>query len=130
MPYIGSSIATNYGSTIRDNFTGDGSATAFTLSRNATSENDLEVFIGNVRQQPGSAYTVSANTLTFTGTPANGEVIYVVHQGGALQTVKAPVDHGSRDFRLSGDGQKISFGVDNDVTMTHVTDSGLSLIHI
>ena len=36
MPYIGSSIATNYGSTIRDNFTGDGSATAFTLSRNAT----------------------------------------------------------------------------------------------
>jgi hypothetical protein len=126
MPYIGSSIATNYGSTIRDNFTGDGSATAFTLSRNATSENDLEVFIGNVRQQPGSAYTVSANTLTFTGTPANGEVIYVVHQGGALQTVKAPVDHGSRDFRLSGDGQKISFGVDNDVTMTHVTDSGIA----
>ena len=126
MPYIGSSIATNYGSTIRDNFTGDGSATAFTLSRNATSENDLEVFVGNVRQQPGSAYTVSANTLTFTGTPANGEVIYVVHQGGALQTVKAPVDHGSRDFRLSGDGQKISFGVDNDVTMTHVTDSGIA----
>ena len=126
MPYIGSSIATNYGSTIRDNFTGDGSATAFTLSRNATSENDLEVFIGNVRQQPGSAYTVSANTLTFTGTPANGEVIYVVHQGGALQTVRAPVDHGSRDFRLSGDGQKISFGVDNDVTMTHVTDSGIA----
>mgnify|MGYP001237445457 CR=1 FL=1 len=126
MPYIGSSIATNYGSTIRDNFTGDGSATAFTLSRNATTENDLEVFIGNVRQQPGSAYTVSANTLTFTGTPANGEVIYVVHQGGALQTVRAPVDHGSRDFRLSGDGQKISFGVDNDVTMTHVTDSGIA----
>ena len=126
MPYIGSSIATNYGSTIRDNFTGDGSATAFTLSRNATSENDLEVFVGNVRQQPGSAYTVSTNTLAFTGTPANGEVIYVVHQGGALQTVRAPVDHGSRDFRLSGDGQKISFGVDNDVTMTHVTDSGIA----
>ena len=126
MPYIGSSIATNYGSTIRDNFTGDGSATAFTLSRNATTENDLEVFIGNVRQQPGSAYTVSGSTLTFTGTPANGEVIYVVHQGGALQTVRAPVDHGSRDFRLSGDGQKISFGVDNDVTMTHVTDSGIA----
>jgi hypothetical protein len=126
MPYIGTQMATNYSTTLRDNFTGDGIATAFTLSRNATSENDLEVFIGNVRQQPGSAYTVSANTLTFTGTPANGEVIYVVHQGGALQTVRAPVDHGSRDFRLSGDGQKISFGVDSDVTMTHVTDSGIA----
>lgn len=126
MPYIGTQMATNYSTTLRDNFTGDGSATAFTLSRNATSENDLEVFVGNVRQQPGSAYTVSANTLTFTGTPANGEVIYVVHQGGALQTVRAPVDHGSRDFRLSGDGQKISFGVDSDVTMTHVTDSGIA----
>jgi len=56
MPYIGTQMATNYSTTLRDNFTGDGSATAFTLSRNATSENDLEVFIGNVRQQIGRAH--------------------------------------------------------------------------
>jgi hypothetical protein len=81
-------------------FTGDGSTTSYTLSRNAVNAFDLEVFIGNVRQEPESAYTVSGATLAFTGTPANGEVIYVVHQAGALQTVKAPVDHGARDFSI------------------------------
>ena len=127
MPYIGTSVATNFASTIRDNFTGDGSTTSFTLSRNAASENDLEVFVGNVRQQPGSAYTVSTNTLSFTGTPANGEVIYVVHQAGALQTVRAGTDFGARDLQFSGDSQKITFGVDSDVTLTHVPDSGLAI---
>ena len=71
MPYIGTQAATTFASTIRDTFTGDGSTTDFTLSRNAVSENDLEVFVGNVRQQPASAYTVSASTLSFTGPPAN-----------------------------------------------------------
>jgi hypothetical protein len=74
MPYVGTGLVSNFASTFRDNFTGDGSTTSFTLSRNAHHENDLEVFVGNVRQQPGSAYTVSGTTLAFTGTPANGEV--------------------------------------------------------
>ncbi len=126
MPYVGTSLATNYASTVRDSFTGDGSATSFTLSRNAHHENDLEVFVGNVRQQPGSAYTVSGTTLAFTGTPANGEVIYVVHQAGALQTIKAGSDHGARDFNITGDANKITFGIDKEITVTHVADSGLA----
>ena len=127
MPYIGTSVATNFASTIRDNFTGDGSTTSFTLSRNAASENDLEVFVGNVRQQPGDAYTVSNNTLAFTGTPANGEVIYVIHQAGALQTVRAGTDFGARDLQFSGDSQKITFGIDSDVELTHVHNSGFAI---
>ena len=127
MPYIGTSLVGNFASTFRDEFTGDGSNTNFTLSRNAHHENDLEVFVGNVRQQPGDAYTVSGTTLAFTGTPANGEVIYVVHQAGALQTVQAPTDHGARDFNITGDANKITFGDDSEITMTHVADSGLAL---
>ena len=131
MPYIGTQAASTFASTIRDTFTGDGSATDFTLSRNATSVNDLEVFVGNVRQQPASAYTVSGNTLAFTGTPANGEVIYVIHQAGALQTVKADSDFGSRDFQITGnismtkDSAVLSMGVDSDVLITHDPDDGL-----
>jgi hypothetical protein len=131
MPYIGTQAASTFASTIRDTFTGDGSTTDFTLSRNAVSVNDLEVFVGNVRQQPASAYTVSANTLAFTGTPANGEVIYVIHQAGALQTVKADSDFGSRDFTITGnismtkDSAVLSMGVDSDVTITHDPDDGL-----
>ena len=131
MPYIGTQAASTFASTIRDTFTGDGSTTDFTLSRNAVSENDLEVFVGNVRQQPASAYTVSSNTLAFTGTPANGEVIYVIHQAGALQTVRADSDFGSRDFTITGnismtkDSAVLSMGVDSDVTITHDPDDGL-----
>ena len=131
MPYIGTSQATNFASTIRDNFTGDGSTTDFTLSRNATTVNDLEVFVGNVRQQPVSAYNVSGSTLSFTGTPANGEVIYVVHQGGALQTIRADPDFGSRDFQITGnismtkDSAVLSMGADSDVLITHDPDDGL-----
>ena len=131
MPYIGTQAASTFASTIRDTFTGDGSATDFTLSRNATSVNDLEVFVGNVRQQPASAYTVSGNTLAFTGTPANGEVIYVIHQAGALQTVKADPDFGTRDFQITGnismtkDSAVLSMGVDSDVLITHDPDDGL-----
>ena len=40
MPYIGTSLSTNFASTLRDEFTGDGSNTNFTLSRNAHHEND------------------------------------------------------------------------------------------
>jgi len=43
------------------------SATAsYTLSRSVSSENEIELFINNVRQQPGSsyAYTASGTTLT------------------------------------------------------------------
>ena len=131
MPYIGTRAASNFASTIRDNFTGDGSTTDFTLSRNAVSVNDLEVFVGNVRQQPASAYTVSGNTLAFTGTPANGEVIYVIHQAGALQTVKADPDFGTRNFQITGnismtkDSAVLSMGADSDVLITHDPDDGL-----
>ena len=131
MPYIGTRAASNFASTIRDNFTGDGSTTDFTLSRNAVSVNDLEVFVGNVRQQPSSAYTVSGATLSFTGTPANGEVIYVVHQAGALQTVKADPDFGTRNFQITGnismtkDSAVLSMGADSDVLITHDPDDGL-----
>mgnify|MGYP005822063131 CR=1 FL=1 len=131
MPYVGTSLVNNFQAAIRDNFTGDGSATDFTLSRNATSVNDIEVFVGNVRQQPAVAYTVSGSTLAFTGTPANGEVIYVIHQAGALQTIKANPDFGSRNFQITGninmtkDSAVLSMGVDSDVTITHDPDDGL-----
>jgi len=81
-----SSVFTGTGS--KDLFDGDGSTTAFTLSRAVTLTTDIEVFVGNVRQEPSVAYTVSGVTLTFTGTPASGTGnIYVVHQNSNLGSV-------------------------------------------
>ena len=57
MPYIGARPVVEF-STIpsKDSFTGDGSTTTFDLATAvATSgENALEVFVNNVRQEPGS----------------------------------------------------------------------------
>jgi hypothetical protein len=47
----------NRGLTRKDTFTGDGSTTTFDLTTaipNVT-ENDIEVFVDNVRQEPGSS---------------------------------------------------------------------------
>ena len=134
MAYIGTDLGFGGGfvTTVKDTFAGDGSATNFTLSRAVTSELDLEVFVGNVRQNPLVAYTVSGTTLAFTGTPANGEVIYAVHQAGALSTLSPNAFLGAKDFSISGnlslikDSAVLNFGVDSDITLTHAADTGLT----
>ena len=71
----------------------NGSTTVFTLNKAVASENDLEVFVGNVRQEPGSgkAYTASGTTLTFTEAPAAGLNVYVNYKGQA-QITSTPLD--------------------------------------
>jgi len=89
MAYFGvqpSSVFT--GSGAKNVFNGDGSTTAFTMSQAVLETTNIEVFVGNVRQEPSVAYTVSGFTLTFTGTPASGTGnIYVVHQNSNSDTV-------------------------------------------
>ena len=84
----------NRGLTRKDTFTGDGSTVTFDLATaipNVT-ENDIEVFVDNVRQEPGSgdAYTLgfdgSSNfkRITFTAAPEASAEIYVL--SGSAQT--------------------------------------------
>ena len=93
MAYVGTPIDTTntFQSLTGDRFDGDGSAVAFTLSTAPASTLDIEVFVGNVRQDPNSAYTVSGTTLTFTGAPPSGtNNIYVVHQAKSVGTIDPP----------------------------------------
>ena len=62
--------------TLVENFDGDGSTTAFTIST-ATTTNALLVTLNGVLQEPTTAYTVSSTTLTFTEAPATGDKIIV-----------------------------------------------------
>lgn len=57
-------------------FTGDGSTTAFTLS-SSPNENLTNVFLSGVYQSK-SNYSISGNTLTFTTAPPNGLAIEVM----------------------------------------------------
>ena len=93
MAYVGNPIDTTntFQSLVGKRFSGDGSTTAFTLDVAPSSTLDIEVFVGNVRQDPNSAYTLSGTTLTFTGAPPSGtNNIYVVHQAKSVGTIDVP----------------------------------------
>jgi len=81
MPYLGSTPNASFSSRTKQDFTANGSTTAFTLSSAVASPNDIEVFVGNVRQEPTDAYTVNGTTLTMSEAPANGMNFYVVFKG-------------------------------------------------
>ncbi len=89
MAYIGNIPALQYITHAKQTFTADSSAVAFTLSQPVANENELEVFVNNVRQEPGSgkAYTASGTTLTMSEAPTTGDSFYCIYQGKATQTV-------------------------------------------
>ena len=78
MPYLGSTPNASFSTRTKQDFTANGSTTAFTLSSAVASANDIEVFVGNVRQEPTDAYTVNGTTLTMSEAPATGMNFYVV----------------------------------------------------
>jgi len=95
MAFIGTPLDTRntFQSLQGKRFNGDGSETDFTLDVAPSSVLDIEVFVGNVRQDPNSAYTLSGTTLTFTGAPPSGtNNIYVVHQAKSVGTINAPAN--------------------------------------
>jgi hypothetical protein len=73
-----------------DYFSGNGSTTAFTLSRPVASVAQVQVTIDNVAQNPSSAYTVSSNTITFTSAPLSGTNNIYVYYTSPITQVIAP----------------------------------------
>jgi len=81
MPYLGSTPNASFSTRTKQDFTANGSTKAFTLSSAVASANDIEVFVGNVRQEPTDAYTVNGTTLTMSEAPETGLNFYVVFKG-------------------------------------------------
>ena len=67
MAYIGNTVQNQGFTPAIDYFSGNGVTVTFTLSRPVVSVAQMIVSIDNVVQNPSSAYTVSGNTITFTG---------------------------------------------------------------
>ena len=126
MPYIGNTTPNNFVSVVKDTFSGNGSATAFTLSKTATT-NGVAVYVENVRQIPTTAYAVSGTTLTFTGAPVSGtNNIYVMHHNAPASTVTHPAAQPltatsgtfTSDVSL-GDSDKLILGAGSDLQLYH-----------
>ena len=123
MSYIGQGLpADTFQGFVTDSFTGDGSATTFTLSKEPFSEDTLIVVINNVIQKPTTNFTVSGTTLTIVGTAvASGDVIYAIHMGGPL-----PIG-GASELDLNGASDKLILDADGDTTISADTDDEINI---
>lgn len=90
MAYVGNTNTTQAFTPAIDYFSGNGSTTAFTLSRPVASVAQVQVVVNNVAQNPSSAYTVSGNTITFTSAPLSGTNNIYVYYTSPITQVIAP----------------------------------------
>ena len=89
MPYIGNQFNDNFSSLAKQTITGNGGVN-YTLTTPVANENEIEVYVNNVRQNPGVAYTVTDTALTMGGNVASSDSFYVIYQGKAVQTTQPP----------------------------------------
>jgi hypothetical protein len=64
----------------KDSFTGDGVTTNYTLSYTPPDQNSILVFVGNVQQNPGDAFTLSGAVITFANPPPATYSVVVFHK--------------------------------------------------
>jgi hypothetical protein len=108
----------------KDSFTGDGSTTTFDMNAEVPSASlfALEVYINNVRQEPGTgkAFTLGVDgsgdlkRITFTAAPASGAAIYVINDKTNASIV-APLQN---DLN----GTELILDADGDTSITADTD--------
>ena len=121
MPFLGKTPAQGFvNSVTKDDFTPNGTTTAFTLSKSPATVNEIEVYVGNVRQEPTDAYSVSGTTLTMTEAPATGTNFYVMHIGGTTQS-STTLPGGSTVPGAFSVGAFTSTGIDDNATSTAIT---------
>ena len=150
MAYLGAGPnPVNRGLIRKDTFTGDGSTTTFDLTTaipNVT-ENDIQVFVDNVRQEPGSsdAFTLgfdgSSNfkRITFTAAPANAAEIYVLSGSQSTNLISVSddsitnikiIDSAVSRAKIAADavdGTKIA---DDAIDSEHITDGSVDNVHL
>ena len=124
MAYIGQEPVNTFSPVpSKDSFTGDGSTTTFDLQNPVVNggENALEVFVNNVRQEPGSgkAFTLGVDgsneikRITFTAAPASGATIYVINDKTSNVSTVSPTDL---------NGVELILDLDADTSITADTD--------
>ena len=131
MAYIGAQPQKTLTKVTSQSFNGTGSQTAFTLNRAVNSGEELEVFVGNVQQEPGpsKSYTATGTTLTFSSAPPTGTGnVYVIYRGLAEVTTRLEVDPTSTVTAAAfvGDGS----GLTNAGGGEYLGDSGGGLADI
>jgi hypothetical protein len=94
-----------------------------TLTHAVSKEEDIDLYINNVKQEPTTAYTVADTVVTLTGDVVASDDIYVVYNSLALQTVVPP--DGSVTSAKLASGAVTSAKLDTNIAVTGtLTTSG------
>jgi hypothetical protein len=101
---------------------GDGSTVAFILTEIA-SQSSILVSINGVGQLPGTAYTVTGNTLTFTQAPASTDIIDIRYLSAALSHSQIYNASGNAYIEVQ-DAGNIVFTT-NSTTVATLTQAGV-----
>ena len=136
MPYIGRSTEA-FG--VRSRFTFLASADGTSVSGNDVNGLPLsftdgayvDVFLNGVKLKAGTDYvTTTANTISsLAALSANDEIEVVVFDVFSLADMVSSANGGNffNQVNFKTDSAVVAFGADNDVTLTHVADTGLKL---
>ena len=126
MAYIGPLPAETFTSFATQEFS-TSATTSYTLDHPVTNENELALFINNVRQQPGSgkAYTARGTALTLSAATASTDTMYAVFLGRALQTVN-PADASVGTAQLAADAVTEAKIADDAVESEHLNNNIIS----
>jgi len=114
MSYIGKEPV--YGAFEKQNITGDGSNSQFTLNHPVASASSILVSMGGVIQEPETAYTISFVSgepkITFSFTPTNGTKIFIIYLGRqALTQSAASLTADPTVDSFTGDGSDTTFSL-------------------
>lgn len=123
MPFIGKNPTSGFATIVKDDFTGNGSTTVFTLSKQVATVTDIAVYVGNVRQEPTDAYTVNGTTLTMSAAPATGVNFYVLHIAGTIESSVVPPDGSIGTAKLVNNAVTTAKIADNAVTSDKISDT-------
>ncbi len=124
MPYLGNEAADRFVSQPAvDQFSGDGSTTAFTLSFPVTSDQDILVSVDGVVQDVAAYAVSSGTTLTFTAAPSSnsGNNIFVNYLARTHATVAHPATSALTATTGTFTGAFTSPGIDDNADATAIT---------
>jgi hypothetical protein len=89
--FLGNTPAEKYISLEVQHFT-TSATSSYVLSNSVTNENEVALYLNNVRQQPGSsyAYTCSGTALSLSSATSGTDTLYCVYLGRSVGTINPP----------------------------------------
>jgi len=116
MAYIGKEPVNGFHK--KQSLTTDGSTVTFTLDFTVASEESIIVIVGNVIQEPRSAYNLATGgtQITFTAAPASTDSAYIIFLGQAIVS-----------NLINAAGAELILDADSDTSLTADTDDQIDV---